>query len=111
VVTLGVLYRDALSVELVRQQLDQFGAWAPVVFMLTHYVAATLLCMIPGALAYVWIGHAGAEAIAGGERAIQAVLIAIGLLAMAIFLPRLVRRIRRESVPGLDDLPDEREPR
>ncbi|MCG5517356.1 MULTISPECIES: hypothetical protein [unclassified Ectothiorhodospira] len=53
VVTLGVLYRDALSVEWVRQQLDQFGAWAPVVFMLTHYVAATLPCMIPGALAYV----------------------------------------------------------
>jgi hypothetical protein len=39
------------------------------------------------------------------------VLIAIGLLAMAIFLPRLVRRIRREPVPVLDDLPDEREPR
>lgn len=31
---------------------------------LLHYVAATLVCMIPGALAYVWIGHAGAQAIA-----------------------------------------------
>lgn len=214
VVTLGVLYRDALSVESVRQQLDQFGAWAPVVFMvayalaavaflpawiftvtagalfgpvlgliyalggatlgatlaflvarhaasdwvagkaggmvkrvivgveregwrfvaftrlvplfpfnllnyalgltripLLHYVAATLVCMIPGALAYVWIGHAGAQAIAGGERTIQAVLIAIGLLAMALFLPRLVRRIRRDPVPGLDDVPDERKTR
>ncbi len=205
-VSVGLLYRDVLSVELVRRQLDDLGAWAPLVFMaayalaavaflpawiftvaagvlfgpffgfvyalagatagatlaflaaryaasdwvaekagglvkrvitgveregwrfvafvrlvpifpfnllnyalgltridLVHYVAATFICMAPGSLAYVWIGYAGAEAIAGGERAVQAVLIAIGLLAVAVFLPRLIRRIRREPVPGVDD--------
>lgn len=66
---------------------------------LAHYLLATFVCMAPGALAYTWLGHAGAEAIAGGERAIQAVLIALALLAVVLFLPRLIRRIRREPLP------------
>lgn len=79
---------------------------------LAQYVLATLICMAPAAAAYVWIGHAGAEAIAGGERAVQTVLIALGLLAAVLFLPRLIRRIRRDPVPGVDDEPtDESDPK
>jgi uncharacterized membrane protein YdjX (TVP38/TMEM64 family) len=63
---------------------------------LLHYVLATYVCMLPGAFAYTWIGHAGAETVAGGRSGIQAVLIGIGLLAAVIFLPRLVRRFRHD---------------
>ncbi|TVQ75485.1 MAG: TVP38/TMEM64 family protein, partial [Chromatiaceae bacterium] len=46
VVTMGVLYRDALSVEAVRQQLDNLGAWAPIAFMAAYAVAA--VAFLPG---------------------------------------------------------------
>ncbi|MDN5872162.1 MAG: TVP38/TMEM64 family protein [Nitrococcus sp.] len=60
-----------------------------------QYVVASFVCMAPGALAYAWIGHAGASAVAGGEGAIQALLVALAVLACLLFLPRLVRRIWR----------------
>jgi uncharacterized membrane protein YdjX (TVP38/TMEM64 family) len=61
---------------------------------LTHYVLASLVCMAPGTLAYTWLGHAGREALAGDASAIRYGLIALALLAVVGFLPRLVRRIR-----------------
>jgi uncharacterized membrane protein YdjX (TVP38/TMEM64 family) len=71
---------------------------------LLPYVVATFICMAPGALAYAWVGHAGAEVIAGGRGAIQAGLLALGLIAVVAFLPRLVRRIKadpsREAAGG-----------
>lgn len=60
----------------------------------THYVLASFVCMAPGALAYTWIGYAGAKAIAGGRGTLQAVLIALALVAAAAFLPRFVQRLR-----------------
>lgn len=62
---------------------------------LAAYVAATFVCMIPGALAYTWLGHVGREALAGGEGTIQKGLLGLGLLASVLFLPRLVRRFRK----------------
>jgi uncharacterized membrane protein YdjX (TVP38/TMEM64 family) len=59
-----------------------------------QYVLASFVCMAPGALAYTWIGHAGAKAVAGGEGTLQAVLIALGVFAAVAFLPRLVKRVR-----------------
>ena len=65
------------------------------------YMLATFICMAPGAFAYTWVGHAGAETVAGGRSGIQAMLIALGLLAAVIFLPRLVRRVKADpSVDG-----------
>src|SRR5712692_250155 len=32
---------------------------------LHHYVLATLVCMVPGAVAYTWLGHAGRGALSG----------------------------------------------
>lgn len=60
-----------------------------------QYVVASFVCMAPGALAYAWIGHAGAKAVAGGEGTVRAALVVLALLACLLFLPRLVRRIWR----------------
>ena len=51
--------------------------------------------MAPGALAYTYLGYAGREAAAGSETAIRNGLIALALLAAAMFLPGLVKRLRR----------------
>ena len=61
---------------------------------LLAYTVATAMCMIPGALAFTYLGHAGREAAAGSESAIRNGLIALGLLAVVVFLPRLVKRVR-----------------
>ena len=66
---------------------------------LTHYVFASLAGMVPGTLAGTWLGHAGREAIAGNDAAIQYGLIALGLLAAIAFLPRLGRRLRDAAAP------------
>ena len=62
---------------------------------LHHYVSATLLCMVPGTVAYTWLGHAGRGALAGETEAIRYVLLALGLLAAIALLPRLIQRLRR----------------
>ena len=63
-----------------------------------HYLIATYLCMLPGALAYTWLGYAGREAAAGGEGLIQKGLIALALLAGLAFLPRLIARLRQRPM-------------
>jgi rhodanese-related sulfurtransferase len=50
--------------------------------------------MLPGALAYAWLGHAGRAALAGDETAIRNGLLALALAAALMFLPRLVRRFK-----------------
>jgi len=66
---------------------------------LKHYVLASLVCMVPGTMAYTWLGHAGREAAAGNTAAIRYGLIALALLAAITFLPRLVRRLRGQEQP------------
>lgn len=61
---------------------------------LSHYVIASYICMLPGALAYTYLGYAGREAAAGAEGMLQKGLLALGLLAAAVFLPRIVKRLR-----------------
>ena len=62
---------------------------------LLPYVIATYLFMLPGAIAYTYLGYAGREAIAGGEGMIRKVLLALALLAVIAFLPRLIGTLRR----------------
>jgi len=62
---------------------------------LSHYLIATYLFMLPGAIAYTYLGYAGREAIAGSEGLIQKALLALALLAVVAFLPRLIGRLRR----------------
>ena len=61
---------------------------------LAHYVVASFFCMLPGTLAFTWLGHAGREAISGNTAAVRYGLLALALLASIAFLPRLVRRVR-----------------
>jgi hypothetical protein len=55
---------------------------------------ASVICMLPGTLAYTWLGYAGREAAAGNATAIHYGLLALAVLAAMAFLPRLVRRLR-----------------
>lgn len=58
------------------------------------YLLATTVFMLPGALAYTYLGYAGREAAAGGAGLIQKALVALALLAAVAFLPRLIARLR-----------------
>lgn len=62
---------------------------------LAQYVVASYLAMLPGAAAYTYLGYAGREALAGAGGLMQHGLIALALLAAALFLPRVARRLRR----------------
>ncbi len=62
---------------------------------LLHYIVATYIFMLPGAIAYTYLGYAGREAVAGGEGMIQKGLLALALLAVVAFLPRLIGTLRR----------------
>jgi len=60
-----------------------------------HYLMATYVFMLPGAIAYTWIGYAGREAVTGGEGMARKILIGLALLAAVTFLPRVIGAIRR----------------
>ncbi len=69
-----------------------------------HYVLTSYVCMLPGAIAYTYLGYAGREAVAGGEGLIQKGLLALALLALAAFLPRLVKRLRAKPMLAVEEL-------
>jgi uncharacterized membrane protein YdjX (TVP38/TMEM64 family)/rhodanese-related sulfurtransferase len=69
-----------------------------------HYVLASYIFMLPGAIAYTWLGFAGREALAGGEGMIRNILIALALLASVAFLPRLIKRLRAQPMLAVDEL-------
>ena len=71
---------------------------------LWHYVLATYVFMLPGALAYTYLGYAGREAVAGGEGLIQKGLLALSLLAVVAFLPPLIARLRRGPTLSIEEL-------
>ncbi len=62
---------------------------------LGQYLLASLVCMIPGTVAYTWLGHAGRGALIGEAREVRYGLLALGLLAAIALLPRIVRRLRQ----------------
>ena len=65
---------------------------------LVPYVAATLVCMAPGAAAYSYLGYAGGAAFGGGVEAVKAALWAFALLALVALLPSFVRRRRGAGI-------------
>ena len=69
---------------------------------LDHYILASLLAMIPGTIAYTWLGYAGREAAGGSDTAVRHLLAALGLVAAVAFLPRLIRRLRRKDAGWVD---------
>lgn len=73
---------------------------------LLHYLIATYVCMLPGAIAYTYLGYAGREAVAGGEDLIQKAMLALALLAVVAFLPRIISRFRQGPTLSIDELHD-----
>lgn len=69
-----------------------------------HYVAATIVFMLPGAIAYTYLGYVGREAIGGGEDLIQKVMLALALLALVAFIPRLITQIRKKPMISVEEL-------
>jgi uncharacterized membrane protein YdjX (TVP38/TMEM64 family)/rhodanese-related sulfurtransferase len=69
-----------------------------------HYLIATYICMLPGAIAYTYLGYAGREAVAGSEGLIQKGLLALALLAAAAFLPRLIGKLRKAPMIDVAEL-------
>lgn len=70
----------------------------------SQYSIATYICMLPGAIAYTYLGYAGKEAIAGDEGMVQKIMLAIALLAVVSFLPRLIGLLRRKPMVSVDEL-------
>ena len=70
----------------------------------SHYLLASYICMLPGALAYTYLGYAGREAVGGGEGLIQKTLLALALLAVVAFLPRLIGKLRRGPMVDIAQL-------
>jgi len=71
---------------------------------LLQYIIASYLFMLPGGFAYTYIGYAGKEAVGGGDGLIQKILIALALLAVVAFLPRLISRIRKGPTIDIPEL-------
>lgn len=67
---------------------------------LSHYIIASYLCMLPGAIAYTYLGFALKEAV-GGEgdvkEMIQIGVLAVALLAVVAYLPRLIAHFRNKK--------------
>lgn len=69
-----------------------------------HYSLTTYIAMLPGALAYTYLGYIGKEAATGGEGLIQKILLALALLAIVSFLPRIIGSLRKGSMISIPEL-------
>lgn len=76
--------------------LTRINAW--------HYVITSYIAMLPGAIAYTYLGYVGREAIGGGEGLIQKGLLGLALLAAVAFLPRLIGNLRKGAMIAIDEL-------
>lgn len=70
----------------------------------SHYSIATYIFMLPGAIAYTYLGYVGREAVAGGDGLIQKVMLAFALLAIVGFLPSLIGRLRRGPMMEVENV-------
>ncbi len=70
----------------------------------TQYIVATYICMLPGAIAYTYLGYIGREAATGGEDIIQKGMLALALLAVVSFLPRLIGKLRSKPMLTITEL-------
>jgi len=69
-----------------------------------HFIIASFVFMLPGTFAYTYLGYVGREALAGGEGLIQKALLALALLAVVAFIPRMVSRMRRGTGYRVEEL-------
>jgi uncharacterized membrane protein YdjX (TVP38/TMEM64 family) len=59
-----------------------------------RYFLATIVFMSPATVIYTYIGHASRQAIAGNTDNLRYALLALGLLAVLLVLPRIYNKIR-----------------
>lgn len=64
---------------------------------LLDYVWATSICMLPGAIAYTYLGYIGREAATDSESLFQKGLLVLALLAVIAFLPRFISAMRSKN--------------
>jgi uncharacterized membrane protein YdjX (TVP38/TMEM64 family) len=60
----------------------------------THTVTTTI-CLLPIIAIYSYVGHAGLETLTGGENAWTFGITALALLAVSLYLPRLITLARK----------------
>ena len=70
----------------------------------SHYSIATYIFMLPGAIAYTYLGYIGKEAATGGEGLIQKAMLALALLGIVAFLPRIIGSLRKGAMLSIADL-------
>jgi len=70
----------------------------------SHYSIATYIFMLPGAIAYTYLGYIGKEAATGGEGLIQKAMLALALLGLVAFLPRLIGSVRKGAMLSIANL-------
>ncbi|MFO8005422.1 TVP38/TMEM64 family protein [Thioalkalivibrio sp.] len=68
---------------------------------LRNYAWTTALALIPNLAAYTWLGFATRQAMSDAEGLIQILLALLALIALLLFLPGLVRRLK--SSGALED--------
>jgi len=64
---------------------------------LAQYMLATIICMVPGTAAYAWLGYAGRAALQGTGDALRYGVLGLAALALVVFAPRLVRRLKQQT--------------
>lgn len=62
-----------------------------------QYSITTYITMLPGAIAYTYLGYIGREAATGGEGMIQKILLGIALLAVVFYIPRAIKQYRNSK--------------
>ena len=70
----------------------------------SHYSISTYIFMLPGAIAYTYLGYIGKEAATGGEGLIQKSLLALALLGLVAFLPKIISSIRKGDMLNIANL-------
>jgi rhodanese-related sulfurtransferase len=70
----------------------------------SHYFITSYICKIPTVAAYVYVGHAGLEAISSTENLIPTMLTGLTLIGFVVFLPRLVVKLRRDPPMNVEEL-------
>ena len=60
-----------------------------------EFAIPTAICGLPGAFAFAWLGDVGREAASGAEGLVAEALLALGLIAVLAFVPRVMMRWRR----------------
>jgi len=74
----------------------------------SHFFIASYICKLPAVAAYVYVGHAGLEAISSGENLIPKVLIGMTLIGLVIFLARWIVYLRRDPAITVEEFKSKR---